>query len=159
LLSAKRTLPGKSGQIEVQVKTADIRGIVEKHVYVTTNDPRSPEIELAVKATVAPEIVLSEYSIFFGTAPRGKEVRRDILITLPAEKPIKILGAETADAKVSVKLKPVDGSNGLKWTLTAIQKADANPGYHFGEIAVRTSSRLTPKITIYERGTIAAPGK
>jgi len=159
LLSAKKTLPGRSGQIEVGVKTTDISGILEKFVYVTTNDPGNPEVRLTVKATVEPEIILSEYGIFFGNAPRGREVRKEVILTIPAGKPIKILSAESNDPKVSVKLEPVPGSNGQKWKLIAIQKADAKPGYHFGEIVVRTSSRLTSKIAIYERGTVAAPGK
>lgn len=159
MLSAKKTLPGRSGQIEVGVKTADMSGILEKHVYVTTNDPGNPEVRLTVKATVEPEIALSEYGIFFENDPMGREVRKEVILTIPAGKSIKILSAETTDPKVSVKLDPVPGSNGQKWKLIAIQKADAKPGYHFGEIVVRTSSRLTPKISIYERGTVAAPGK
>jgi hypothetical protein len=158
LLSAKKTLPGRSGQIEVDVKTTDISGILEKLVYVTTNDPGNPEVRLTVKATVEPEIALSEYGIFFENAPRGREVRKEVILTIPAGKPIKILSAESSDPQVSVKLEPVPGSNGQKWKLIAIQKADAKPGYHFGEIVVRTSSRLTSKISIYERGTVAAPG-
>lgn len=159
MLSAKRTFPGKSGQIEVTVKTADISGIIEKNIYVTTNDPHSPEIALTIKATVEPEIALSENGIFFGDVPCGKEVRKEVTLTLPAGKSIKILRADTTDLRVVVKLEPVPGSSGQKWKLVAVQKADAKPGFHFGEIVVRTSSRLNPKITIYERGTLVAPGK
>jgi hypothetical protein len=159
LLSAKKTLPGRIGQIEVGIRTADISGILEKLVYVTTNDPGNPEVRLTIKATVEPEIVLSEYGIFFENAPVGREVRKEVILTILAGKPIKILSAESNDPKVSVKLEPVPGSNGQKWKLIAIQKADAKPGYHFGEIIVRTNSRLTSKISIYERGTVAAPGK
>ena len=134
-------------------------GILEKFVSVTTNDPGNPEVRLTVKATVEPEIAVSEYGIFFENAPRGMEARREVILTIPAGKSIKILSAETNDPKVSVKLEPAPGSNGQKWKLIAIQKADAKPGYHFGEIVLRTSSRFTPKISIYERGTVAAPGK
>ena len=159
MLSAKKTLPGRSGRIEVGVKTADVSGILEKPVYVTTNDPGNPEVKLTVKATVEPEIALSEYGIFFENAPRGKEARKEVILTILAGKSIKILSAETSDPRVTVKLDPVPGSDGQKWKLIAVQKADAKPGDHFGEIAIRTSSRLTPKISIYERGTVAAPGK
>ena len=159
MLSARKTLPGKNGRIEVGIKTAGMSGILEKFVSVTTNDPGNPEARLTVKATVEPEIALSEYGIFFENAPRGREVRKEVILMMPTGKSIKILNAETNDPKVSVKLEPVPGSNGQKWKLSAIQKADAKPGYHFGEIVVRTSSRLTPKISIYERGTVAAPVK
>jgi hypothetical protein len=159
LLSAKKTLPGRSGQIEVRVKTADISGVVEKHIYVNTNDPGNSEVRLTVRATVAPEIALTEYGIFFGSVPAGKEARREVILTVAPGKSVRILGAETTDPRVSVKLEPVSESNGQKWKLIAIQKADAKPGYHIGEIVIKTSSRLNPKISVYERGTVTAPGK
>lgn len=158
MLSAKRTIPGKGGQIEVTVNTADISGIVEKNIYVTTNDPHSPEVVLTIKATVEPEIALSENGIFFGDVPCGKEARKEVILTLPAGKSIKILRVDTTDLRVAVKLEPVPGSGERKWKLVAVQKADAKPGFHFGEIVVRTTSKLNPKITIYERGTLIAPG-
>ena len=159
MLSAKKILPGGSGRIEVGVKTAGMSGILEKNVYVTTNDPSNPEVLLTIKAKVEPEIILSSSSIFFENAPAGKEVRKEIGIALPEGKQIKLLGVQTNDARVSVKLEQVPGSKGLKWKLIAIRKADAKPGHHLGEIVINTSSRLNPKVTIYERGTVAAPGK
>lgn len=159
MLSAKKILPQGSGSVEVSVKTADLSGILEKSVYVLTNDPRNPEVELKIKAKIEPEILLSSSSIFFENAPAGKAMRKEIVITVPEGKQIKLLGVQTNDARVSVKLEQVSGSRGLKWKLIAIRKADAKPGNHIGEIVIATSSRLNPKITIYERGTISAPGK
>lgn len=134
-------------------------GVLKKRVEVASNDPLHPTVTLTVKATVRPEIELSDTGIFFGSAPRGTEVRRTVLITLPEGKSIRILGAETRDARVSVRLEAVAGSGDRKWRLIAVQRADAAPGTHFGEIVVRTTSRLTPRLSISERGTIEAPGR
>jgi hypothetical protein len=159
LLSAKKIPAGKSGQIEVKVKTANIFGAMEKLIHVKTNDPGHRDLTLTIKAVVEPEIELSNFGIFFGSVPKGKEVRREILLTIPPGKSIRILNAETTDQRVAVKLEPVPGVDSRKWKLVAIQKADAKPGDHFGEIVVKTSSSLTPTITIFERGTITASGK
>jgi hypothetical protein len=159
LLSAKKIQPGQTGRIEVSVKTDGMRGTLKKLVYVTSNDPLHPEVVLTFKATVEPEIIVSDYAIFFGGAPKGKEVRREVLLTLPAGKAVKILSAVTADPSVMAKLEPVAGTGGLKWKLIATQKADAKPGPHYGVIVVKTSSRLSPKLVINVRGTVTAPGK
>jgi hypothetical protein len=158
LLSAKRIPAGKSGQIEVRIKTEGFSGAVEKRVNVLTNDPRRSTVTLSIKATVVREIDLSAPTIYFGNTPKGKEARREIILTLPAGKSIKILSVASTDPNVIVKLDPLPGSEGKKLTLTAIQRADAKPGYHFGQIIVKTNSTLTPNITIYERGIVTASG-
>jgi len=129
-------------------------GAIEKHIYVKTNDPRNREAILTVRGIVEPEIELSDYGIFFGSAPRGKEVRREILLTIPAGRYVRPLGAETTDRRIAVNLEPVTGSNSQKWRLIAVRKADVKPGDLYGEIRIKTSSRLTPMITIYAHGTI-----
>lgn len=157
-LSAKRIAAGKSGRIEVSIKTENLVGPVEKLVNVTTNDPRQSTVALVIKAQIEREIELSEQSIYFGDTPQGKEVSKEIIITLPADKAIKILKAESTDPGVAVKMELIGGSNRIRFKLTAIQKANAKLGYHFGRIIVKTSSLLTPEIVIYERGVVAAPG-
>ncbi len=156
-LSAKKIPAGKEGRIEVQVNTAGMSGSLEKHVYVKTNDPRHREVVLTVKAVVEPEIEMSDYGLFFGNAPKGKEVRREILFTVPAGKSIKLLGAVSTDRRIAVKLDPAPGIESRKWKLIAIRKADAGLGDHYGEIRVKTSSRFTPTITLHVHGTVTGP--
>ncbi len=158
MLSAKRIPAGKGGQIEVRIKTVGFSGDVEKRVNILSNDPQHSTVTLFIKASVTPEIILSESTVYFGNTPKGKEARREIILTLPAGKSIKILSVESTDPNVSVKLDPAPGSEARKLTLTAVQKADAKPGYHFGQIILKTNSALTPSITIYERGIVMAAG-
>jgi hypothetical protein len=159
LLSAKSIPSGKNGQIEVRIRTNDFDGDIEKQIRITTNDPQHSEMTLTVKAVVEPEVRLSETGIFFGREPKGKEVRRDILLSIPVGKSIQILGAESGDPAVAVKIEPVPGSDGKKWVLTAIQKAEGKTGYHYGKVIIKTSSRLSPNISIPERGEIIATGR
>jgi hypothetical protein len=51
------------------------------------------------------------------------------------------------------------GGDGNTMKLTATRKAGVKSGYHFGQIVVKTTSRLTPEIIIYERGVVAPAGK
>ena len=156
MLSAKKIAAGRSGQIEAKIDTSNFDGPIEKQITITTNDPRNTSVTLSIKAVVEPEIEKSESSVIFENVPAGKEVRKWVILTIPDSKPIKILSASSTDENVSAVLEPISGSNGKKWKLILIRKAKVKPGYHFGRIDVKTTSQLTPELTIYERGTVPA---
>lgn len=155
MLSAKQVEPGQSGQIEVNVKTEGASAL-SKSVNITTNDPKQPRVTLVVSAVVQPEFGLSEKSIYFGSVPKGKEVIKEITITLPLKKAVKILSANSTDQNVTVRLEPVPDAAGKQMKLIAVQKADAKDGYHFGAIILKTTSVLAPEVKIPVRGLITA---
>ena len=159
------------------MKTEGITAL-SKSVTISTNDPRQPSIVLNVTAVAIPEFALSERSIYFGSVAKGKEVAKEIVITIQTEKAdyvppekvsleaqigrsdrtkeVRLLGAESTDQNVAVKLEPVPDSNGKKVKLVAVQKANAKDGYHFGTIIIKTTSTLTPELRISVRGMITA---
>jgi hypothetical protein len=148
-LSAKQIQAGRSGQIEVTVDTAGLSGAIEKSVNILTNDPRRPSVSLSIRADVQPEISVSSPSIFFENVPKGTEVTKEVIITVAAERSIKILSAESTDESVIVKLEPVPDSEGRKAKLIATQTGDGKIGYRSGTIIVKTTSYLTPELSIY----------
>ncbi len=153
MLSAKQIEPGKSGEIAVSVK-AEGGTVLSKVINVMTNDPKRPLVTLTVTADVQPEFGLSERSIYFGSAPGGKELTREIVITLLLKDPARLLSVESTDANVTARLEPVPGSNGRNVKLVAVQKANAKNGYHIGNILIKTTSRLTPELRIPVSGLI-----
>jgi hypothetical protein len=148
-LSAKQIQPGQSGQIEVSVDTAILIGAINESVNIITNDPQRPSIFLSMKADVQPEIRVSSPSIYFENVPKGEEVTKEVMLAIAAERSIKILSAESSDESVTVKLEPVPGSDGKKVKLTATHKSDGKIGYRFENITVRTTSYVTPELSIY----------
>jgi hypothetical protein len=155
LLSAKQVEPGQSGEIEVNIKTEGLTTL-SKSVNVTTNDPRQPFVRLTITGVVQPEFVLSERSIYFGLVPKGKEATKEIVITIPPEKAVKVLSAESTDQSVTVRLEPIHDSNGKKVRLVAVQRAEVKEGYHSGTITIKTTSALTPELKLSVRGIITA---
>jgi len=154
LLSAKSIAPGQTGQIEASVKTEGANGKVSKTVTVKSNDPRQHEVQLQLTATVEAELTLSEPTIYFGSMPKGKEVTKELFITIPPERTVKVLGAESTDQNVIVKLEQIPGSNGKKLKVVAVQKADAKEGWHTGNLVIKTTSTITPEIKVVMRGMI-----
>ena len=159
MLSAKKVAAGKSGQIEAKIKTDSFSGPIKKTITVATNDPRNLSVELSIKAIVEPEIAVSDSAVFFENIAAGKAAVREVILTIPESKPIKILSVASKDPSVDVRVESIPGSNGKKMRLSATQKADAKPGYHFGAILIKTTSRRTPEFAIFARGLVAAPGK
>jgi hypothetical protein len=159
LLSAKKLAAGKTGQIEAKINTSSLTGPVEKRITINSNDPRSAEVTLTIKAVIEPEIGISDSQIVFDNVPMGKEVTKEIILTTPAGKAIKVLSASSKNPDITTKLDPVSGGNGKKWRLIAAHKANAKPGHFFGQIVVKTDSRLTPEFSIYVRGAVSAAKK
>jgi len=157
LLSARQIPPGGNGEIEVKVHTDGLSGRMSKSVVVLCNDPRQPEVRLSVTAVVEPEFSLSERAIFFGSVPRGQEASKEVTVTIPADKSLKLLSVESTDRNVAVRMEPVAGSGDKKMRIVASRKSDASEGYHFGIIVVRTSSTYNPEIKIPVRGMVSAP--
>ena len=157
MLSAKKIAAGKTGQIEVRIVTKDLPGgPLNKLISISTNDSRNAIVTLSIKAVIESEIEMSASTVYFDNVPAGKEDRREVILTVLAAKPIRILSAASTDPKVSVRLEPVSGYNDKKFRLVVVRKANIKPGYHFGQITVKTSSRLLPEFTIFERGTATA---
>ncbi len=156
MLSAKQVPPGQTGQIEVTVRTEGVAaGALSKSVTVASNDPRQPQIVLTVTAVVVPEFNLSERFVFFGSVPKGKEATKEIVVTIPADRPTKLLSVESTDPSVTARLEALSESGEKKYRIVATQKADSKEGYHFGSLVVKTTSSVTPQLKIAVRGTVA----
>jgi len=161
--SPNKIAPGQSGTLDVEITTAGVAALsrtltetvnLSKTVTVTTNDPKNSSVVLTVSYTVVPEIVLSEPAIWFGNNPRNKEVVKELMIEIAPDRPIQILGAVSTDRFVTVKLEPVPGSNGKKIKAILVQKPDAVEGLHFGNIMLKTSSKLKPEVQVTVRGIV-----
>ena len=155
MLSAKQIQPGQTGQIEVRVDTEGITSRLSKTVTVTTNDPRQPLVTLTLMGTARAEFTLSDNRIAFGSVPQGKEVSRQIVITVVSSRPLKLLSVVSTDGNVRVKLEPIPNSGGKSFRLTTVRKPDGKPGGHFGTIVVKTSSIYKPELKIPVSGIIA----
>lgn len=155
MLSAKQVEPGQSGQIEVSINTAGVAAL-NKTVSVSTDDPRQRLVRLAIKAVVQPEFLLSAKTIDFGNVPKGKEAARDMLITIPSERSVKVLSAASTDQDVAVRLDAVPSSGGKRVNLALVLKADAKDGRHIGMVRIKTTSAFTPELRILVRALVTS---
>jgi hypothetical protein len=159
LLSKKSLKPGQDGQIEVAVDTSGRTGDLNKTVTVTSNDPLHQQVVLTITAQVEPEFTLSSPSVYFGNVPKGQEITKEITITVQSPKPVSLLSVESNDPQVTVRLEPVPNTDARKYSLIAVQKADAKEGYHYGTFTIKTTSEKNPVLRIPERGNVGVQPK
>ena len=156
MLSAKQIAPGQTGEIQVTLMTEGMSGPLIKSITVYSNDPRAPQVVLTVSAVIQPEFELKERSVFFGSAPKGKEVSKELLITIAADRDLKLTHVESTDEDVAARLEPVPDSNGKKIRLIVTMKPGAREGFHSGTIVIKTSSTRNPELRVRVQGLVSA---
>lgn len=151
MLSARQILPGETGHIEIVMNTNGITSNSARNaaVQITTNDPDQQTVTFVIRAIIEPEFALSQRSVYFRNS---QDTPKEIVITASPTRDIKVLNARSEDKNVSVSFTVIPGSNRKQVRLTAVQRKGGPPGYHFGQIIVRTSSSLTPYLRIPVRG-------
>jgi hypothetical protein len=164
IVSASHIPPGESGVIEVKIDTKVIPVVLgdgmedepfAKTVTVTTNDPAHFQVVLQVSGKLVPDIaVRGEGVLDFGYVQHGTEIRKEVALKVMPGRNVHILGVTSTDEAVSVKTtESADTAKG-EVHLIAIQRRDARPGSHYGNIVITTSSNLIPQLKIPVRGII-----
>ena len=58
-LKIKEYAPGETGAVKVTFKSPTRKGMTTKHLYIISNDPKTPRAELTIKAQVAVKVEIS----------------------------------------------------------------------------------------------------
>lgn len=79
LVSEKKILPGKKGEIKVTLNTRGYEGNLSKYIYVESNDPDHPQKQLTVAVAInvppRPKIELDRYSLDLGLVLEGEDIQ------------------------------------------------------------------------------------
>lgn len=62
-LEKKTYEPGESGVIKVTFRAPSVKGKVNKHLYIISNDPKNPRFELGIKANVVVKVSIAPESV------------------------------------------------------------------------------------------------
>ncbi len=152
--SARQLQPGERSQIDVLIDTTGRSGPLSKVVVVETNDPENRSATLEVTALVQSEFWPSVSSVYFEMHLRGTSPSREVILTIHPRRAPNILSAESTNKNFAVQIRPIPRSGGKQYRLTAFQKPEAQTGYHFGTVIIKTTSDLNPEIRIPIRGIV-----
>jgi hypothetical protein len=137
--------PGEEGVIDVGYTADKTSGPRTRHLYVLSNDPVSPRIELTIKASIAQKIVYSPEKLDYTTRGENAGV---IELTMHSvdEQPFAITAFNATGDAVSVDFDP--NQKAAKFVLKTKmdpQKTGANSS---GRVEITTSHPECPSITI-----------
>lgn len=122
LASAKTLAPGESGEIQTSFDSTRFRGAINKKVYLYTNDPAQPMVQMQIKGTVQEELAMDPQLINFGTVAAKRTVKSKVSLTNQGNQEVRLEGLETTTPELSARLSadvlPPGGKITVELTLT-----------------------------------------
>lgn len=94
LVSAKKINPGAKGELKVTFSSAGYQGRVSKYVYVESDDPKQPQVQLTISADVEvppqPRINLDTYTSDEGLLLEGEAIKATTTIRNQGELELRV---------------------------------------------------------------------
>lgn len=122
LASAKTLAPGESGEIQASFDSTRFRGAISKTVYLYTNDPAQPMMQMQIKGNVQVELALEPQAVNFGAVAPKRTVKATVHLTNQGPREIQLQGLETTAtelvARLSATVIPPGGKATVELTLT-----------------------------------------
>ena len=122
LASAKSLAPGESGEIQSSFDSTRFRGAISKSIYLYTNDPAQPMVQLQLKGNVREEVSLDPQSVNFGSVAPKRTVRSTVTLVNQGPREVRLDGLETTAPELSARLAaqviPPGGKTSVELTLT-----------------------------------------
>lgn len=104
LASARQLAAGESGEIQTSFDSTRFRGEVSKLVYLYTNDPVRPMVQLRIRGVVREEVVLEPQSVNFGAVAARQTVRSSVTLVNQGTREIRLAALQTTAPELVAKL-------------------------------------------------------
>jgi hypothetical protein len=150
-----RTIPpGGEGKITLEVKTKGFQGNVKKTARVFSNDPKNPQVTIAMKGNVWTPIQMKPRSVRLNGS-LGDKIERVVHLEGKKKDPLilKLTSVSIPD-KVEVQLKEVEKGRNYQLTVKNIVKEQAR---YRGQIKLTTNYPEKSEIVIQVSGYVRAP--
>lgn len=118
LASAKVLASGESGEIQASFDSARFRGEVSKTVYLYTNDPARPMVQLQLKGVVREEVTLEPQLVNFGTVAPKKTVSVKVTLVNQGEREVRLGKPETTAPELTASFNAETVPSRGKATIT-----------------------------------------
>lgn len=122
LASANTLAPGESGEIQASFDSTRFRGSVSKTVYLYTNDPAQPMVQLHLRGSVREEVSIEPQQVHFGVVTPKRAVRSTVSLVNQGKADIRLAGLETTTPELAARLSadviPPGGKVAVELTLT-----------------------------------------
>lgn len=122
LASARTLAPKAAGELKTSFDSTRFRGEVSKIVYLYTNDPVRPMVQMEIKGKVLTEVSLEPQLINFGAVAAERTARTSIRLVNRGPREVRLAGLETTSpelaARLSAEVIPPGGAVTIAVSLT-----------------------------------------
>ena len=160
LVSTKELAPGASGEIQTSFDSTRFRGPVKKTVYLYTNDPARPLVQMYLKGTVKEELALNPQMVNFGTVAAKQTVRTSVVLVNQGDREVRLAKPETTAPELAARLSsvtiPPGGKASVELTLTPKPGQARFSGYVLfsADGAIRHDLRIPVYADLGERAAV-----
>ncbi len=144
--------PGKSGSFPFSIRTTGLRGLLNKMITISSNDPVTPNLVLRLRGNYKRRIETMPINAGFGTIAGDKPATRIIKIANNTETPLKLkLKADQVDI---YKLELIETKAGKEFELRVTPVLPAKPGFHNTVAILQTSLADEDEVQVHVYGRV-----
>lgn len=141
----KKVEPGKTGEIPIQVNTANFNGPIMKNVSVDSNDKTTPTTVLYLKGTVWKPVDINPQFAMINVPPDTQGGSTVLRIINNMDEPLTLSEPQVNNPGFSATLKT--NQPGKEFELVVSTVAPIRTGYSQTQITLKTSSTNVPTLT------------
>jgi hypothetical protein len=145
-LDNKTLAPGASLEIPVTLSLAGRKGPQQKSLYLETNDPATPTLQLTMRGHVGSELEITPPMLVLRHDPKTGVIAGEVRIINLAGQSLECLEAKSAEGKAAITTTPLPDGKGF--TLRATAATDLPPGQHREQIQLRLRGSTQTEKTI-----------
>ena len=147
--------PGGEGEIKVLVMTPNQQRGIAKQLYVTSNDPISPMIQLEVTGYIRPaQLLFSPRTVNFGTPRRTESISREVFIPSAPEDSVEVTSVTSDSQYVTAAVASSVDKNRPGHLITASLEPGAPIGEFKAKITILSDHPKQPKAELPISATI-----
>lgn len=145
-LQNKILAPGASLELPVTLSLSGRKGPQQKSVYLETNDPSQPSLQLTMRGFVGSDLEITPPMLVLRQNPKTGAIEGEGRVTATNGRPLACVEAVALEGKLEVSTNPLPEGNGF--LLRAKAKSGLAPGQHREKIRLRLEGGSTPETTV-----------
>jgi len=148
LVSEKSIPPNGRGEIRVNFDTSGRSGFQIQKIYVQTNDPVTPLVQLQIQGLLKADLAVSPGNISFGEVKKGTAADREIYVVDRTGENIQITRVESSSPLLSATAAPITNKP-YQGTKILVSLSPAAPlGSLEGKVTIYTTDKKHPRVEI-----------
>jgi hypothetical protein len=154
LVSSKEVPPGAAGVIEAIFETGKRNGQQRESIYVQSNDPDGPEIELEIVGIVKTEVAIDPEFLCFSDVEKGKTITKTLKLIQIGESELGLDRVEVANQYFSTHVSRFKDERHKGFEIDVVLRPDAPVGQLVEVMTLHTNLKKRPRIDVPIYGNV-----